>query len=611
MAIEIEGALAIATQIEEARRFKSVSVIGAAGQVGELFTKTLSLIPGVKIEPVLRGGVSALEKKPEVIILATPNPIEKALEQVAKYAKYPSTLVLPQNGVGIGSTAQKVLAESAQITIVRASLFTTVSRDQDGNLVYDGKRQRIALAPVGDNQAGKIERAADLFQAAGFDVRVVADHRSMEWAKLIGNLFGSTSSVTGLTPFETFSDPEFADIEHKALRRRFEILYKAGIKPADLWGIGQLRLFSRVPGFVGRDRGLLGKTFRRYVAKKIAAERNNQPSAAARQIAEGASKVEPTGFYHPPIIDLGNRHGLESPVDSAILDILRRHEDSKDVFSLNFLSEAEKRRFFLETYKLETKEVFVNGVSILGVEPLKILIEGMYNFYLDSLNVSGKEHLRKVADTLKGRKSVLIVPEHRSHSDHPTVVKALRENLPPEVRGYPIYIVAGMKFDQEDLSGKFNRAYPHPVVWTVTESDTDEIQWRAKIINKRARRIIGKLLKEPCIFVVYLEGGRNKSADLALQPPAMHSSWWVLNPKFGLVVPTVITGTEKMLPPGEQWPHPADIAIEFCEPIGGDELAELRNERRKLPSERWDRDIAGRVMRRIAEKLPHHQRGGY
>lgn len=617
----VELSTKLGREEENRQAFKSVAIIGAAGQTGELFARTLA--PHFPVEAVVRerrwrdevnhpdvrfhANIWAmLATEPEVVILATPNPTDEVLKEIALHAQKPLTLILPQNGVDVVPVAKKVLAESgSQIRLIRASLFTNVSRDPEGNIVYNPIKKRIALSSVDDDPDNSLLKAENMFAQAGFDVKVVRDYRSMEWSKLVVNLLGSTSTVTGLSPLETLSDSRFFGIEHRALKDRFRILDKAGIRPADLWFIGSLRLLSRVPEWVGLNQGFIGRKFRGYVAGKFAAERNNQPSAAARQIADGVRKVEAT-YYHAPMSELGMEYDLESPADSASLDILKRN--AANGFSLSSLSDDERRKLFLETYGLETKEVFVKGISILGIEPLKILLEGMYNFYLESLKVSGKENLGKVAETLKAGKNVLIVPDHRSHSDHPTVVKALRENLPPETRRYPIHIVAGMKFDQEELSGKFSRAYPHPVVWTVTERDTEDVQWKAKIINRRARRVINKLLKEPCIFVVYLEGGRNKSGDLALQPPAMNSSWWVLNRRFGLVVPTVITGTEKMLPPGEKWPHSADIAIEFCEPI---DAAELRNERRGLPVERWDERIAGRVMRAIAAKLPHHQRGSY
>ena len=587
---------------------RSVAVIGAAGKVGGFFTETLSKLTGVKVEPVLRGGIgSALEREPEVVILATPNPTKEVLKEIAdsvKNLKRPFTLVLPQNGVDVVSTAERVLEVSrSQITIVRASFFTTVGRDEDGKIVFNKDKKRIALAAV-DQDEDALQKTANMFAQADFDIRVVDDYRSMEWTKLLANLFGSTSVVTGLSPEKALSDPDIFALEHRALRDRLTILKANKIEVADLWGVGKLRWLARIPMWLVQNQGPLGRKFREYVAGKFATERNNQLPAAAIQINEGVRNVEPTNYYHLALTYSGKENGLESPVDRAIQSILRRHGRDND-FSLNSLQPDERRNLLLEMYGLETEDVFIKRFSFLGLELVRIALERIYEHYTDKFEVLGKENLKAVAEILKSGKSVLVAPNHRSHGDHTTIVKALRENLPSDTRKYPVYIVAGMKFDKEEISGRFSHAYSHLVVWTLTEGDNEEVRWKAQIINGRATKVIEKLLNKPCIVIVYLEGGRNKSENLELQPPALDSSWWVLNPNFGLIVPTVITGTEVMLPPGDQKPHHANITIEFCEGINA---AELRNEKRKEPSEEWDKYFSGKVLSVIAAKLSEKQK---
>jgi len=164
-----------------------------------------------------------------------------------------------------------------------------------------------------------------------------------------------------------------------------------------------------------------------------------------------------------------------------------------------------------------------------------------------------------------------------------------------------------MKFDQEKISGISNHAYSHPVVWTLEPGDSPERRWRAQIINKRAEKVIKKLLDSgPCILVVYLEGGRNKSENLELQPPAEGSGKWLVDPHFDLCLPVVIKGTEVMLAPGQQLAKDADLSVEFCEIIP---TADMRAQR--VHSNKWDQLFATRPMTVIASKLPDSQRGGY
>lgn len=612
--------------------FKSVGVVGAAGQTGELFTRSFAdrlgssvAISGVvrnrhlRNEGSLRVGFhteigSMFATDPEMVILATSNPTDEALREIAKHAQKPLTLVLPQNGVDVVPTAQKALAESGvTITLVRASLFTNVSRDQNGDLAYNKDKNRIALAPVGEDPDGNLRKAVVLFQTAGFDVKVESDYQAMEWGKLVGNLFGSTSSVTGLSPFKTFADRRLFGIEHQALKDRFEILDKAGIHLSDLWGIGRLRLLSKVPRWVGRDRGPVGKAFRGYVAKKLAAERNNQPSTAARQINEGATRVEATQYYHRPMTQLAEDQHLESPADWTILHILRRHANSRSDFSLKSQGPAERRKLLFEIYDLEKEDVFVNSNPVLRFV-LKNLLKGLYHHYLKDSKVMGKENLAGADDTLKSGKSVLIASMHTSHADHQAGEEALEDKLSPEARKYKRYIVANRRFDKERLSGFFSRAMPHPVVWTITEGDSEDIRWRAEIFNRRSRKVIEQLLKEPCIMTAYVEGGRNKTPGFPLQPPALNSALWVLDSKIGLVVPTVILGTEKMLPAGAKWPAHADVVVEYCKPLDKGDLEHEREHVRKtrMPRREWDGYLVGeKILRPIAERLPVDRRGGY
>lgn len=619
-------------QNEAPQAFRSVGIIGVTGQVGELLARTLA--PYAHIEAVVRerrwrdegahheiGFHTSIERmlatEPEVVILATPNPTDEVLKEIAQYAQKPLTLILPQNGVDVVPAAEKVLGSSrSRFTIVRASLFTNVSRDENGDISYNPKKKRIALSPVGDPD-GSLLKAQNMFARAGFDVKVVQDYRSMEWSKLLANLFGSTSTVTGLSPREALSDPEIFSLEHRALKDRLRILAAEGIKVADLWGIGRLRWLSRVP----RPIALM---FREHVANMFAAERNNQPPAAARQINEGARIVEPTDFYHQPMLSLVEElskknpeieASLRSPVDDAILDILTRHKGTNNDFSLTSLSTSKRKELLLEIFGHESKQLFVRGFL-----PLRLLLNALYKLYVGNFNISGEENLQAVAESLSKGKSVLLALNHRSHADHMTVIKALREKLPREARNYPVFIVAGMKFEEEVISGFFSRAYSHPIVVTRARGDSKETSWKKGMINRRAGRVIARLLEKPCIFVVYLEGGRSKTiinGKVQLQEPAPGSSMWLLNKNFGLVMPGVITGTERMLRPGRQWPQRFrgnKIAIKFLPPM---EIDSLRSEQLHLKKRRKSGDREGRdnlvrkILERIARELPEDERGPY
>lgn len=632
-------------QLVPTRIPERVGIVGL-GQVGGMLRESFAQLPSVSMMGVVRNrrlrdeGQDGMEvytqteamlvRKPEVLFLATPNPIDESLKQIAEHAQSPLTLVLLQNGVGATAVAQKILENSRhKITLIRASLYTPVSYGQEGELVYDHKKKRVAIAPVkkeGEEPNDSLIRTENLLLAAGFDVRVESDHGLLEWTKVFANGVGATAAITDLSPAETLLDPEVSDAEFAAVQERLRILRKAGKKPLNLWGIRQLRLLARVPRFVVRDRGILGETFRGFIAKKFAKERNNQPPAAARQITQGLP-IESTKAYHRPFIDLGEKYDMETPTDWAIQEIQKRHADPEDPFSLNSLSISQRRNLLLEIVNLGREEVFVKEASFLGTKfnHQKFLANLIFGVLSGGLTVLGRENLARLFDTFAKGLDALFESPHTSNADHLAFVWAIRRGLKevtPEYKDIPIFIVAGRKFGKEKLSGLFKRVYDHPVFVTRTKEDSKDDTWKAKIWNARAGKRFKKELKGPNgerranIIVLYPEGGRNQSPnELVLQSPSLNSSFWLLDRGIAEVVPTVMNeGPARMLPYGANIPRFAGgIEVKFGQPIS---TTELRKRARQVPKEpkeiydeRMDEALQGQVIYPEIEKmLPENRR---
>lgn len=616
----------------------SVAVIGAGGKIGGLFTETLSLASGVRVDPVLHGGIAdALERKPEMIILATPNPAEGALNEIAEYlkakrenpdeiddqAQKPFTLVLPQNGVDVVLTAETVLAEfRSQVKIVRLSLFTNVSRDENKKIRYNRKKKRVALAPV-DQDEEAFQDTVALFRGAGFAVETIEDYKSMEWTKLIANLWGSSSAVTGLSPKETFRDRKLFALEHRALKDRMAILEAAGIQFADIKWTSQLRLLASLPDEVSYLIPL-----RHFVAKKTASERNNQPSAAAEQIAENIRIVEPTVFYHKPFIKVEVDESaeeqvvnklLESDADRAIYSLLLRHEGGllsiKDKFDLNSLTSAEKRTKLLQAYHSQAEDVFIPQS-----EWIKRVCEFAYGLFVKRFEIHGKGNLEAIVPSLEAGKSVLFAPNHRAHPDHMTIARAVEEQLGEEfLEKYPLLIVANTVFEAETWSRMLSSAYSHLKVWTIKEDTSTDDRWYAKFVNRRYLKQRDEQLKRPRIGVLYMEGGRSKiyiDGKVQLQTPVPGGHLWFEDTRFDIIVPVAIRGTEKMLPPTKakkglhfpQMPHKADIMIRFGKPI---EVKTLKEKHSHKKYKQREVDVPADVMTEVANMLPPDERGAY
>ena len=606
---ELKARLTPAVSLIEAdklsKTFNSVAIIGAEGRTGELFTRALSSVLGVEVDPVIRGCIGfALQREPELVILATPNPTENALKEIEegiKNAKRPFTLVLPQNGIDVVPTAEAVLKNSRdKMTMVRASLFTNVSRGEDGGLVYNEVKNRIALAPVDRDCEDSLKKSQVLFEQAGFDVEVMSDYTSMEWTKLIANRWTADTAVTLLDPRTTLRDRRLFATNLRGLKDGLAIMGVYGIPFADIKWVKSLKLLASLPEWISWIAPL-----RWYVAHETAAGRNNQPSAAASDIKRGLKKVEATTYYHQVVNDRAEERGMYSPYDRAIFDLLRRNE--RVDFSINSLRVQKRKNLLLEIFDLESRPVYISSSRFI-----KSITEGwfkiMSSWFGRRFEVSGLENLQAAAESLEKDKSILVVPNHRGNPDHIAQGIAVRQALGERI---PLIIVAGMLFENELLSRMLGRAYDRLLVWTVKNDTDEEEKFMANIINRRSDRMRDQLFEIPRIWIVYLEGGRakpKKGEKPQLQKPVKGGSLWLKNQHFGKVVSAVNIGTEKMQRPGRVIPWFANVYTRFGIPRSS---AYFRDEGAKEPQfAKRDRYIPDIAMRDIAAMLPEDERGG-
>lgn len=582
----------------------SVAVVGAAGHIGEMLIR--SFAPHIRVEAVIRNtrpdfprGVlisdslsATLSRKPEAVILAIPHPVDVVFNEIAESSTKPPVLVMTQNGILLPKV-QAIFGEDSGMAFIRACVFTTAGRDRSGNLQHGEKRIALAQVRVGDQGEGSLRETAELFEKGGFFAVVVPDPKSLEWTKLFANLVGATSAVTGLRPWETFTDPEIYKLEQEAIRARMAILKAAGISLADIPWIKQATLIPRVPSLA-----------RSIVAGKVAKSRDNRPPAAAVQIEKGFRKVEASEHYHKPFIDLGEEVGLRTEVDEAVHDILKRHERSaleEGGFDLGSIEPEERKQLLLKVSALKSVAVLRN------VDPfINLATEGLARLITRGFAASGGKHIPDVIRSLEVGRSVIFNPRHLSHADHPTVIRALREMMGKGFSKYQLTIVAGMLFNNDLVTRILNKGYPNVTVWTLPEETSEDEKWMANIINRRSREISGQRLGEGGIFIVYPEGSRSRDGKLQKAKPGASS--YALHPNVEMVVPVVIQDTHTILKPGQTFPRFGHAYVEFLEPIRTEDLKEAAVH---LPRTERDAKMSEIVMRKIAAALPEEQRGYY
>lgn len=320
--------------------FKSVAVIGQ-GQIGTMLRDRLQANQGLESSFAVRGQIErVMAGQPDVVIFATPNPVDEVVYETAQYATFPFVGVFPQNGVRVMDQAMYGLRNTnLPVALVRASLFTTVN-----GVSYNPDKLRIALAARREvEEVLTLPRVARLFKDLGFKVVTTDNYQAQEWTKLLTNTVGATSTVTGLTPLETFTDRELFELELRGLQDRVKVMEAALIYPLNIpWAktpvlrLAAKHLPSKLPDQV-----------RRFVAKAIASSRDNQPSAAARKIMEGKKPIEALE-YHRPYVTLGQQLEVSTPVDQALFEIISAHNNGD--INLQTMPFDVKRRLLLDTF---------------------------------------------------------------------------------------------------------------------------------------------------------------------------------------------------------------------------------------------------------------------
>lgn len=321
---------------EASKPRSDVYVLGGSGQVGRLFQETL-LNPGYSVLPVGRDDIHLLDGlSSATLIFAVPRTADELMHRVGGLDITRSTILLPQNGVGLAGIAQEAFRDQ-DAAIVRASLLTAVEAyDGSSTLQYNPNKLRIALSLV-SGETSSLTSAAELFERSGYKSQIIEDTVSMEWTKLLLNTVGSTSSITGLTPEETFEDPYLAAMEIHGLKERLAVIGRSpDIRLARLMGAPPLDVISTILS-MSPERLLV--ELRGPIGQFVSKGRNNKVAGSFRRLQEGKPTEIP--FYHEPFIQRAEAVGLSSDVDRAIMATYQDHMEGRiDLRTLSPLRRA-------------------------------------------------------------------------------------------------------------------------------------------------------------------------------------------------------------------------------------------------------------------------------
>lgn len=325
---------------------KKIGLIGIGGRTGSMFAfelrekgeiigigkrEEINLIKEKKVfikkgekEILFKGEVMEDSEFPkgiefDFLFLTVKNPVKPAVKYYYQRVKEKNlklpVLFLSQNGIEAFeealSSLKEILGEKIkEISIFRISLFNPVDKKILGEkfIISYSLPIRLAISRVFGNFPEK--EVLEIFQNKNFKVYFVPskDSKNMEYSKLFLNLIGMASATHNLSIKEGFSKKEIFEEEILALReyKRVVKLKKGKFLNFPHYPIKIFSFLISLPLFVLFP-------FRKILAKLLEKGRSQKPK-----------ELDEIDYYNGAVVKLGKELGIETPINSKILERAKR-----------------------------------------------------------------------------------------------------------------------------------------------------------------------------------------------------------------------------------------------------------------------------------------------
>jgi 2-dehydropantoate 2-reductase len=257
---------------------------------------------------------AAHELQPEsgdvIVITVKSQATEAAIEELA--AVYPDTtpIVCLQNGV----TNEDVAARRFKNIYAALVFFSATQMTPSRIGLTRGRSIAIGGYPEGVDAIAR--RISNDFQRTGFEVMASPFTMAMKWSKFVVNLNNATYAITGYYVEQGAADAEMrrllTDVREEGLR----VLDAAGIAveppPGEASPI-RIREFNEKSKAPPPDADAL---------MNLPESERTYPSMW--QDLELGRRTSEVDYLNGVIVDLGRKHGIPTPYNSALLDIVNR-----------------------------------------------------------------------------------------------------------------------------------------------------------------------------------------------------------------------------------------------------------------------------------------------
>jgi 2-dehydropantoate 2-reductase len=279
------------------------------GAVGTYFGDLLARA-GVEVEYAPRALSDVKPFDADVALITTKAyDTDAAVETLRKAIPYPQKCVFvsPQNGVG---NEEKLAAAFGADNVMAAALTTPVDRDRDGHAVAR-KEGGLALAPMG---ASAYNWLIATFSAAGMNVKVVEDWRSLKWSKLALNVVANAScAILNVLPNRLVHFDKIFTLEIRMIREVRAVMAAMDVTAIDLprYPVRALFAIAQLPSAVAR--GLL--------ARSIAGARGTKPPSLLLDLRSAKPQTE-AEVLNGAVAAAGRERGIPTPVNAVYARVL-------------------------------------------------------------------------------------------------------------------------------------------------------------------------------------------------------------------------------------------------------------------------------------------------
>ncbi|MFZ0547988.1 MAG: ketopantoate reductase family protein [Candidatus Promineifilaceae bacterium] len=271
-----------------------------------------------------------------ILICVKSYDVETAINELVAFCPDSPPLITLQNGIGI---EELFIKEFGAEKVIAGSLTTPLSRETSQAIAVQRIDRGLALSPT--KQGQRITQWVELFQNAGINTVAIKRYQDMKWSKAMLNMVGNaTSAILNRHPKLIYEYGPTFRVEKAMLREMLAVMNKKKIKPVDLPGVSTKKLVFAIKR--------LPNTIVQPILTKVVSSGRGEKMPSFHIDLTARKPDNEVRFHNGAVAQAGRQVGVETPVNTALTDILLKLAKGKldfEIFNGNI------KQFIIEVRK--------------------------------------------------------------------------------------------------------------------------------------------------------------------------------------------------------------------------------------------------------------------